>query len=72
MVSVQQPISGEPLLFSWGTTLQQPQESETRMTASGLKQDPNTKGSNECYLLRQKHWLQMFGVVPFVKLQNDT
>jgi len=41
------------------------------MTASGLKQDPNTKGSNECYLLRQKHWLQMFGVVPFVKLQND-
>ena len=29
------------------------QNSEIRMTASVLKQDPNTKGSEECYLLGQ-------------------
>ena len=40
------------------------------MTASVLKQDPNTKGSKERYLLGQHQ--QNFGVVPFVKLQNDT
>ena len=36
--------------------------SETGMTASVLKQDPNTDGSKECYLLRQKHNLPVFGV----------
>ena len=30
------------------------------------------KGSKESYLFRQKHNLQIFGVIPFVKLQNDT
>ena len=38
------------------------------------------KGSKErlfiiqknAYLLGQTHYLQMFGVIPFVKLQNDT
>ena len=30
------------------------------------------KGSKERYLLGQKHNLQIFGVTPFVKLQNDT
>ena len=30
------------------------------------------KGSKERYLLGQKHNLQIFGVIPFVKLQNDT
>ena len=30
------------------------------------------KGSKERYLLEQKHNLQMFGVIPFIKLQNDT
>ena len=32
----------------------------------------HTKGLKECYLLGQKHNLQMFGVIPFVKLQYDT
>ena len=30
------------------------------------------KGSEERYLLGQKQSLQIFGVIPFVKLQNDT
>ena len=30
------------------------------------------KRSKERYLLGQKHNLQILGVVPFVKLQNDT
>ena len=32
----------------------------------------NFKGSKERYLLGQKHSLQIFGVVRFVELQNDT
>ena len=32
----------------------------------------HTKGSKECYLLRQKHNLQIFRVIPFIRLQNDT
>ena len=30
------------------------------------------KGSKERYLLGPKHSLQIVGVIPFVKLQNDT
>ena len=30
------------------------------------------KGSKECYLLEQKHTLQIFGVILFIKLQNNT
>ena len=30
------------------------------------------KGSKECYILGQKHNLQIFGVISFVKLQNNT
>ena len=30
------------------------------------------KGSKERYLLGQKHNLQIFGVIPFIKLQNYT
>ena len=39
-------------------------KSETRMTASVLKPDPNTEGSKERYLLGQRHNLQIFGVTP--------
>ena len=28
------------------------------------------KGSKECYILGQKHNLQIFGVIPFIKPQN--
>ena len=49
------------------------------MTASVLKQilknskkSKYTKGSKERYLLGQKHNLQIFWVIPFLKLQNDT
>ena len=43
------------------------------MTASVLKpRAKHTKGSKERNLLGQKHSLQIFGVVPFVKLQNNT
>ena len=46
---------------------------ETRMTASVLKtSSKHIKGSKERYLLGQKHNIQIFGVIPFVKLQNDT
>ena len=34
------------------------------MTASIPKQDPDIKGSSECYLLGQKHNLQFFGDNP--------
>ena len=42
------------------------------MTASVLKQDPNTKkGSEERYVFGQlRHNLQIFRVIPFVKLEN--
>ena len=30
------------------------------------------KSPKERYLLRQKQHLQIFGVIPYVKLQNDT
>ena len=39
------------------------------MTASVLKQDNNMKGSKERYVLGQKHNLQIFGVIPFIKQQ---
>ena len=42
------------------------------MTASILKQDPNIKGSTECYLLGQNTTYEFSGVIPFIKLQNDT
>ena len=47
--------------------------SETRMTASVLKKikSKHIKGSKERYLLGQKHNLQIFGAIPFIKLQND-
>ena len=32
----------------------------------------HTKGSEELYLLEQKHNLQVFGVISFIRLQNDT
>ena len=48
------------------------QKSATRMTASVPKQDPNThKVQKNAYLPGQKHYLQMFRVIPFAKLQND-
>ena len=42
------------------------------MSASVLKQDPNTKGSEKRYLLGQKHNMRILGIIPFIKLQNDT
>ena len=44
------------------------------MTASVLKKfkSKHIKGSKERYLLGQKHNLQIFGVTPLIKLQNDT
>ena len=37
-----------------------------------LIRSKHMKGSKECYLLEQKHTLQIFGVVPIIKLQNNT
>ena len=44
------------------------------MTASVLKQDPNTwkVQKNAVYWLKQKQKQEIFGVIPFVKLQNHT
>ena len=48
-------------------------KSETRMTARVPKQDSNTYNvQKNAYLLGQKHNLQIFGVIPFMRLQNDT
>ena len=46
-------------------------ESVAGMTASVLKEDPNTSRFKSC-LLERKYNLQIFGVIPFVKPQNDT
>ena len=43
---------------------------QTRMTASVLKQDPNSQKVKK-NKLGQKHNLQIFWVIPFMKLQND-
>ena len=50
------------------------QRSETRMTASVLKRDPNTsKVQKNAYLLGHKHTICTFsGLILFVKLQNDS
>ena len=42
------------------------------MTASVLKQDPNTRKVQKNAIYWDKTQLQTFGVIPFVKLQNDT
>ena len=43
------------------------------MTASVLKQDPDTKGSNErLFILTRTHSVQISGEIPFSKPQNDT
>ena len=47
--------------------------SETRTTASALKQDPNTQQKVQRMLfIGTKHNLQIFRVFPFIKQQNDT
>ena len=45
-------------------------KSEIRMTASILKQDPNTfyKRFRITLFIRTKHNMQIFGVIPFIKL----
>ena len=53
------------------------QNSETKMTASILKSDPNTQ--KVCFLKKKKkklfsttkHSMQMLQIIPFIKLQND-
>ena len=53
-------------------TLKNKDKSETRMIASVLKQDINThKVQKNTYLLEHKHTVQIFRVIPFVKLQNN-
>ena len=52
------------------------QLSETTMTASVLKHDANTKrfkkkGKKKLFI-RTRHNVRIFGVIPFIKLQNDT
>ena len=52
------------------STKRERKKSETRMTASVLKQDPNILNIlKNAYLLT--HNLHIFGVIPFVKLQNN-
>ena len=46
------------------------------MTASVLKQDPNTlkkkNQKNTYFIMTQTHNLQILGVIPFIKRQKDT
>ena len=47
--------------------------SETGMIASVLKQDPSThKRFRITLFTRTKHNMRIFGIIPFMKLQNDT
>ena len=58
--------------FENNTDLLPKEKSETRMTASKI---PKQKGSKErllLFIMTQTHYLQIFGVILFVKLQNDT
>ena len=49
------------------------QERTTRENYVLVLKDPNTqKVPKKAYLLGHRHNLQIFGVIPFVKLQNDT
>ena len=53
----------------WPSCLNGENKSETGMTASVPKQDPNTQNvQKNVYLLG--HNLQIFRVIPFVKLQK--
>ena len=49
-----------------------PWKSETKMTASTLKQDPNTERFRRMLFIRTKHNVRIFGGIPFIKLQNDS
>ena len=42
------------------------------MTASVLKQDPNTKRFKWTYILTQTTSMHIFGEIPFIKPQDDT
>ena len=43
------------------------------MTASVLKQDPNTKGSNErLFILTWTHSMKIFGEIPFISSPKTT
>ena len=48
------------------------EKSEVGGGGGGGTKSKHINGSKECYLLGQKHNLQIFGVIPFVRLQNDT
>ena len=50
-------------------------KNEARMIASVLKQDPNTskgKKKKKTLFIRTDHNMRIFGVIPFIKPQNDT
>ena len=64
--------SGSCRLKAWWSVLFSNKKSETRMTVILLKQDPNTGKFFfvNAYLILQNS-MQIFGVSPFLKLQND-
>ena len=49
-------------------------KTRNRMTATVLKQDPNTKTDvqTNAYLFQHGHSVQIFGEIPFIKPQNNT
>ena len=61
------------LFFVWVKKNLKKNPAETKMTLSVLKQDPNThkKRLKRTLLIRTKT-VQIFGVIPFIKLQNGT
>ena len=48
------------------------EKSETRMTASVLNKIQTHKRLKGTVFIRTTHNVQIFGVIPFIKLQNDT
>ena len=46
-------------------------EKQTRMIASVLKPDPNTRKVQK-NAIRTKRNVRIFGIIPFMKVQNDT
>ena len=47
-------------------------KSDARFTASVLKQDQTHERFRRMLFIRTKHNMRIVGVIPFIKLQNDT
>ena len=54
------------------TVISEQDGGEMERDMDGQIRSKRIKGPKELYLSGQKHSLQIFGVIPFVRLQNDS